>query len=104
MPSLSVGYKIKFHLFQNLFDLLCHILRRIEKQFDNLFSERTLRKVSYEINRLEVVLVCLFGISQSDDIKGLTNSECRYHGETVQSRLNLNFTFAGCKLNRHEQG
>ena len=51
MPSLSVGYKIKFHLFQNLFDLLCHILRRIEKQFDNLFSERTLRKVSDEINR-----------------------------------------------------
>ncbi|XP_015770141.1 PREDICTED: nephrocystin-3-like [Acropora digitifera] len=59
---------------KNLFDLLCHILRRIEKQFDNLFSERTLRKVSYEINRLEVVLVCLFGISQSDDIKGVTNS------------------------------
>ena len=102
MPALCVGCKIKFHLFQNLFDLLCHILRRIEKQFDDLFSERTLRKVSDEINRLEVV--CLFGISQSDDIKGVTNSECRYHGETVQSRLSLNFTFAGRKLNRHEQG
>ena len=60
MPALCVGCKIKFHLFQNLFDLLCHILRRIEKQFDDLFSERTLRKVSDEINRLEVVFVCLF--------------------------------------------
>ena len=55
MPTLCVGYKTKFHLFQNLFDLLCHILGRIEKQFENLFLERTLRKVSDEMNRLEVV-------------------------------------------------
>ncbi|XP_074629390.1 nephrocystin-3-like isoform X1 [Acropora palmata] len=48
---------------KNLFDLLCHILRRIEKQFDNLFSERTLRKIFL------FIFLARNGISESELLK-----------------------------------
>lgn len=48
---------------KNLFDLLCHILGRIEKQFNNLFSERTLRKIFL------FIFLARNGISESELLK-----------------------------------
>ena len=50
---------VQHSLLQHAVDLLCHILRRIEKQFNSILSERKLRKVSDQYASLNVVLLTL---------------------------------------------